>query len=153
MASHMPVNHSLRPLYRGLALLAGLFVLAFGVLGYLDSQGEPLFYQGEASALGLKTNPAFSYASIAAGVAVLLATLVGRNLDRFVDMWVGVGFMIVGTAMLALMHTDSNVLNFTMATCIVSYLIGSVLFTAGMYVKVGSVAKAAAEEKHRVGAA
>lgn len=153
MASHMPVNHSLRPLYRGLALLAGLFVLAFGVLGYLDSQGEPLLNQGEASAFGLKTNPAFSYASIAAGVAVLLATLVGRNLDRFVDMWVGIGFLIAGTVMMALMRTDSNVLNFTMATCIVSYLIGSVLFTAGMYVKVGSAAKAAAEEKHRVGAA
>ncbi|MEU7821282.1 DUF4383 domain-containing protein [Catellatospora sp. NPDC049133] len=150
MASHMPVNHSLRPLYRALALFAGLFVLAFGLLGYLDSQGEPLFYQGESSALGLKTNPAFSYASIAAGAAVLLATLVGRNLDRFVDMWVGVGFMLAGTAMLALMHTDSNVLNFEMATCIVSYLIGSVLFTAGMYVKVGPAAKAAAEEKHRL---
>ncbi|MFD0595685.1 hypothetical protein ACFQZ4_28000 [Catellatospora coxensis] len=68
-------------------------------------------------------------------------------------MWVGAGFLLVGTAMLALMHTDSNVLNFTMATCIVSYLIGSVLFTAGMYVKVGSAAKAVAEEKHRHGTA
>ncbi|MEV4417001.1 DUF4383 domain-containing protein [Catellatospora sp. NPDC049609] len=151
MASHMPVNHSLRPLYRGLALLAGLFVLAFGVLGYLESQGQPLFHQGDVRALGLKTNPAFAYASLGAGVAVLLATLVGRNLDRFVNMWVGVGFLIVGTAMMALMRTESNVLNFTMATCIVSYLIGSVLFTAGMYVKVGSAAKAAAEEAHRQG--
>lgn len=152
MASHMPVNHSLRPLYRGLALLAGLFVLSFGVLGYLETQGDPLFDQGDARALGLRTNPAFAYASLGAGAAVLLATLVGRNLDRFVDMWVGAGFLIVGTAMMALLHTESNVLNFTMATCLVSYLVGSVLVTAGMYVKVGSTAKAAAAQAHRQGA-
>jgi hypothetical protein len=66
-------------------------------------------------------------------------------------MWVGIGFLLAGTAGLALMHTDANVLNFTMATCVVSYLIGSVLLTAGMYVKVGSRRKAAVEEAHRTG--
>ncbi|MDI1460002.1 DUF4383 domain-containing protein [Catellatospora sp. KI3] len=136
MASHMPVNHSLRPLYRGLALLTGLFVLAFGVLGYLESQGDPLFAAGDARALGLRTNPAFAYASLAAGVLVLLATLVGHNLDRLVNTWIGAAFLIVGTAMLALMGTEHNVLNFTLATCIASYAIGSILLTAGMYARV-----------------
>jgi hypothetical protein len=37
--------------------------------------------------------------------------------------------------MLLMNRQDTNVLNFTMATCIVSFLIGSVLATAGMYVK------------------
>ncbi|MBV1849192.1 DUF4383 domain-containing protein [Catellatospora tritici] len=136
MASHMPVNHSLRPLYRGLALLTGLLVLAFGVLGFLDSQGDPLFAAGDAQALGLPTNPALAYGCLAAGVLVLLATLVGHNLDRHVDTWVGSAFLVVGTAMLVLMGTEHNILNFTLATCIVSYAIGSILLTAGMYVRV-----------------
>jgi hypothetical protein len=151
MASHMPVNHSLRPLYRALSLLVGLFVLVFGLLGYLASQGAPLFDQGAARALGLKTNPAFAYASLVAGVVVVLATLVGRNVDRFVNLWVGMGFLLVGTVMMFLMRTESNIFNFTMATCVVSYLIGSVLFAAGLYVKVGTAQQAAAEELVRHG--
>jgi hypothetical protein len=140
MASHMPVNHSLRPLYRALALAAGLFVLVFGVVGFLATQGDPIFEPGAGRALGLRTNPAFSYASIAAGVLVVLSTLVGRNLDRFINLWVGTAFLIAGTAMLALMGSDMNVLNFTMVTVIVSYVIGSVLLTAGLYVKTARTA-------------
>ncbi|GHJ50374.1 hypothetical protein Cs7R123_77160 [Catellatospora sp. TT07R-123] len=136
MASHMPVNHSLRPLYRLLALLTGLFVLAFGVLGFLESQGDPLFEAGGARALGLRTNPALAYACLGAGVLVLLATLVGHNLDRLVNTWIGAAFLIAGTAMLALMNTEHNVLNFTLASCIAAYAVGSVLLTAGMYVRV-----------------
>lgn len=135
MASHMPVNHSLRPLYRALALAAGLFVLVFGVVGFLVTQGDPIFEPGPERALGLHTNPAFSYASVVAGALIVLSTLVGRNIDRFVNIWVGSAFLIAGTAMMALMGSDLNVLNFTMITCIVSYTIGSVLLTAGMYVR------------------
>ena len=41
--------------------------------------------------------------------------------------------MAVGTALLALLHTELNVLNFSMATVIVSFSIGLLLFTAGLY--------------------
>jgi hypothetical protein len=135
MASHMPVNHSLRPLYRALALVAGLFVLAFGIAGFLATQGDPIFEPGAERALGLRTNPALSYACIAAGALVLVATLIGRNLDRFVNLYVGTLFLIAGTAMMPLMGGDSNVLNFTMVTCIAAYAVGSVLLTAGLYGK------------------
>jgi membrane-associated HD superfamily phosphohydrolase len=140
MASHMPVNHSLRPLYRVLALAAGVFVLIFGVIGFLVTQGDPILEPGAERALGLRTNPAFSYVSIATGALVVLSTVVGRNFDRFINLWVGSAFLIVGTAMLALMGSDMNVLNFTMVTVIVSYVIGSVLFTAGLYVKTARTA-------------
>jgi hypothetical protein len=136
MAMHFPTNHPLRPLYRGLALLAGLFMLTLGVLGYLETADEALFASSGATALGLKVNLAFSYASIATGALVVLATLVGRNLDRFVYLWVGAGHLLAGTAMMLLMgNPDTNYLNFTIVTCVVSFLIGSVLATAGMYVK------------------
>lgn len=136
MSLHFPVNHPLRPLYRTLALLAGLFVLIFGVVGFFATQGTPLFEVGDEQAFGLRTNPAFSYASIVAGVVIVLATLLGRNFDRVIYLWVGSVFLLAGTAMMLLMGQDeTNFLNFTMATCVVSYLIGSVLTTAGMYVK------------------
>jgi hypothetical protein len=137
MAMHFPSNHSLRPLYRALALITGLFMLVLGVLGYLKTAGEGLFETGDWAVLGLKVNPAFSYASIASGTLVIVATLIGRNVDRFVYLWAGVGHLLIGTAMLLLMGDPAtNYLNFTIVTCIVSYLIGSVLATAGMYSKV-----------------
>jgi hypothetical protein len=136
MSLHFPVNHPLRRTYRTAAFLAGLFVLAFGVTGFFTTQGAPLFEVGDDRALGLRTNPAFSYASIAVGALIVLATLLGRNVDRFIYLWAGTGFLLAGTVMMLLMgQPDTNVLNFTMATCIVSFLIGSVLATAGMYVK------------------
>jgi hypothetical protein len=136
MSLHFPVNHPLRRIYRTAAFLAGLFVFAFGVTGFFTTQGAPLFEVGGDRALGLRTNPAFSYASIAVGALVVLATVLGHNIDRFIYLWAGTGFLLAGTVMMLLMgHPDTNVLNFTMATCIVSFLIGSVLATAGMYVK------------------
>lgn len=136
MSLHFPVNHHLRPLYRALSLLAGLYVLIFGGVGIVATQGDPLFEAGDATALGLKTNPAFSYLSVIAGAVVVLATLIGRNVDRIVYLWTGTGFLVAGTAMMLLMgDAKTNFLNFTIVTCAVSYVIGSVLGTAGMYVK------------------
>lgn len=136
MSLHFPVNHPLRPLYRGLAFLAGLFVMAFGVVGFFTTQGAPLFEVGDDRALGLRTNPAFAYASLAMGALVIAATVLGRNFDRIVYLWAGAGFLIAGTAAMLVLHRQElNILNFTMATCVVSFIIGSVLGAAGMYTK------------------
>jgi Domain of unknown function (DUF4383) len=136
MALHFPSNHPLRPLYRGLAFIAGLYVLIFGVLGYFETLDAPLFQVGPDRVLGLRTNPAFAYASIVTGLLVVLATLLGRNIDRFIYLWAGFGFLFVGTLMMLLMgEQETNYLNFTITTCVVSYVIGAVLATAGMYVK------------------
>ncbi len=131
--SHYPVNHPLRPFYRVLAALAGLYVLVFGVVGAVQTIGSPMFDRSDVVALGLRTNLAFALLSVGAGVVILLATLVGRNVDRAVNLWGGVGFMTVGTALMALLHTDLNVLNFSIVTVMVSFGIGLLLFTAGMY--------------------
>lgn len=138
--SHIPVNHPLRPLYRALAALVGAFVLVFGALGFAASTGEPFFDQGDATALGLPTNLAFSVTSVVAGLAILLAVFVGRNVDHVVNLWGGVAFLVVGLGGLALLRTDLNLLNFSMATVIVSFLIGIVLLAAGLYGRSGSAA-------------
>jgi hypothetical protein len=131
--SHFPVNHPLRPFYRVLATFAGLYVLAFGVVGIARGSGSPFFDRGELIVLGLRTNLAFAVASVVAGAVILLAIFVGRNLDYAVNVWGGVVFMVAGTAGLALLETGLNVLNFSMATVIVSFVIGMLLFTAGLY--------------------
>jgi hypothetical protein len=138
--SHYPVNHPLRPLYRVLSALAAIYVLMFGLVGIVQTGSGELFDRGDMVVLGLRTNLAFAVASVVAGAVILLASFVGRNVDRQVNLWGGVVFMAAGTALLALLDTDLNVLNFSMATVIVSFGIGLLLFTAGLYGKSGPVA-------------
>jgi hypothetical protein len=149
--SHIPVNHHLRPLYRVLAALTGLYVLIFGIVGLAQTSGGEFFARTDTWALGLRTNLAFSLVSAVAGAILLISVLIGRNVDRFVYLALATVFLVAGGAMMALMQTDSNLLNFSMATCVVSFLIGSVLGIAGLYGKVGSVEQAAAEEAFRHG--
>jgi hypothetical protein len=140
--SHIPVNHPLRPLYRLLVASVGLYVLAFGVIGAIRTAGSQFFDRTEVSVLGLRTNLAFALLSILSGVVILVALFVSRNIDAGVNLWGGVGFMVVGTAMLAVIVTDLNVLNFDIVTVIVSFSIGLLLFTAGLYGRTASVKSA-----------
>jgi hypothetical protein len=137
--SHLPVNHHLRPLYRTIAALTGLWLITFGAVGWSQTSRARWFARGDWSALGLPTNRAFAAASLLAGAVVLVAALVGRNVDRFVNLWGGAGFVVAGTAMMALAHTGANVLNFSIVTCIASYVIGLLLLAAGLYGRVATV--------------
>ncbi|MGE5827604.1 MAG: DUF4383 domain-containing protein [Micromonosporaceae bacterium] len=148
---HTPVNHHLRPFYRVLAALVGVYVLVFGAVGFLTTRDRPAFDRSGESALGLQTNLGFSVASLVAGAVILLALLIGHNVDYVINFVGGLAFLVAGMAMMALLHTDLNVLNFSMATCIVSFVVGTVLFAAGLYGKVGSAQAAAVEEALRRG--
>jgi hypothetical protein len=147
--AHAPVNHPLRPLYRVLSALIGLYVLLFGVVGVVETRGGDAFAQDATVVLGLRTNLAFSVLSIVAGLTVLAGVAVGRNVDQFINKWGGYAFLTVGILALALLRTDANYLNFSMATCIVSFVIGMALLAAGLYGKAGTVQDAAAEEAFR----
>jgi hypothetical protein len=131
--NHFPINHRLRRIYRTLAGLAGLYVLIFGIVGVIRADGSGLFGRGHIVALGLRTNMAFSILSIVVGALVIGATLYGRNLAHFVHFFGGLVFLLAGLAMLAVLRTSANFLNFTVATCVVSYIIGLVMLTAGLY--------------------
>ncbi|HET6213414.1 MAG TPA: DUF4383 domain-containing protein [Micromonosporaceae bacterium] len=149
--SHIPVNHHLRPLYRVLATLTGIFVLVFGIVGLTRTRGTDLFAHGSTTALGLRTNLAFSLLSIVAGAVIVVVTVIGRNLDHFVNIWGGALFLVAGAVMMLLMRTSANFLNFSMSTCIVSFLIGMALLAAGLYGKTGSPDAARVEEAFRHG--
>src|SRR3954453_5065200 len=131
MAAHFPINHHLRPLYRLLSGGRSLYMLVFGVVGFVQTSGAPFFTRDEAEwVLGLRTNPAFSLLSIIAGVVVLGANIVGRNLAHQVNQLAGVVLACGGMASPAFMQTDANVFAFSMANVIVTFILAGVIGTA-----------------------
>lgn len=142
--SHIPINHPLRPVYRVLGGLAGVWLLAFGVSGLVRTSGADWFARGDWTALAVPTNRAFAAVSVVAGLVVVVAALVGRNVDRFVNLWGGIGFLAGGTLLMAVSHTELNVFNASVITSIVSYVLGLVLLAAGLYGKVAPVQGGAA---------
>ena len=69
---------------------------------------------------------------------MLGGAVIGGNVAHWINLIGAVVFLVAGMAMMILLQTDLNFLGFTMATCIVSFVIGLVLFTAGLYGKTGT---------------
>lgn len=136
--AHFPVNHPLRPTYRALGGLTGLYLVIFGILGLVETGGEGFFDQGDGAVIGQGTNLGYSVIAIATGLIILIGTGLGRNIDVPINKVLGYGFMALGLAELAVLRTDANYLNFTIPTVIVTMVIGLVLLLASMYGKVGS---------------
>jgi hypothetical protein len=126
--AHFPINHPARPIYRVLSGLIGLYFVVFGVVGLFSD--ERVFGQG--------TNVANSLLSIVIGAIVLVAVVVGRNLDASVPRYLGYALMALGLLTLAFVRTDANVLNHSVATSAVWMVLGITLMVSGMYSKVGS---------------
>lgn len=151
--AHIPVNHPMRPLYRTLAGLIGLYILVFGIIGLIQTAGDPLFDRGDVWVLGLRTNLAFAILSIVYGAVLLAGAVIGGNVEHMINLGAGVVFIVVGLAMMTLMQTDANILNFSMVNSIVSFIFGLLVLTAGLYDKVGSAEDVEAEEAYRHNAA
>jgi uncharacterized protein DUF4383 len=147
MSSHIPVNHPLQPWYRLLGAAAGVYVLLFGIFGVIRTGGDSLFHRGGEEVFGLRSNLAFAVISIVAGAIILVGAMIGRNIDHYINLAGGVVFLVAGMLMLGLLQTTANFLNFQIATCVVSFTIGIVLFTAGLYGRVGDP-KTEAQEVH-----
>lgn len=147
--AHIPINHPLRPLYRTLAGLVGLYILIFGIIGLTETAGDPLFDRGNVWVLGLRTNLAFAIVSVVYGAVLIGGAVIGRNVGHMINLAAGLIFVVVGLVMLTLMQTDANILNFSMVNSIVSFVFGLLAFTAGLYDKVGSPDDVAAEEHYR----
>ncbi|MBO4206004.1 DUF4383 domain-containing protein [Micromonospora echinofusca] len=147
--AHFPVNHPARPLYRAVAALVGLYILVFGVVGVVQTWGEPLFDRGSHWALGLRTNLAFSLVSVIFGIVLLIGASRRSNLGHYMNLTAGVVFMVTGMAMMTVLQTSANFLNFSMSTVIVSLVFGLLLLATGLYDKVGPDEHAEAEEAYR----
>ncbi len=149
---HLPINHRLRPLYRFLAGLIGLYVLAFGIIGLIRTWGDAFFGQENLPrVLGLSTNPAFSLLSIGMGLLLLVALVLGNNIDHYVNLAAGAVFVFAGLLMMTLLRTDLNLLGFSMTNVVVSLIFGMLMITTGLYTRVGPAEEAEAEEEFRRG--
>jgi hypothetical protein len=147
---HNPVNHPARPIYRAIGGLTGVYLVLFGVLGIVETSGGEFFAQDDTLVLGQGTNLGGSLVSAVLGAIILVATLIGRNVDTTVNKSLGYALMALGLAALAVLRTDANYLNFSVATTIVLMIVGLVLLMVGMYSKVGSDEEAQAFESARL---
>jgi hypothetical protein len=146
---HNPVNHPLRPLYRALAALAGAYLIVFGVVGLIVTPGNGLFGQPDDRVLGQGANLFWSIVSLIVGAVVVLVTVIGRNLDTQVNYLIGWGLLVIGTYELAVSRTDANFLKFTIATVVVTYLVGLMLILSSLYTKVAPPSEAGAPRQER----
>ena len=136
--AHNPINHPARPVYRSIGGLIGLYLVVFGLLGIGRTAGAPLWARDDTVVLGQGANLGSSVLAGVVGLVLLIATGLGRNIDVAVNKFFGYALMTLGLAALSFLRTDANYLNYSVATCVVTMLIGLALLTAGMYGKVGS---------------
>jgi hypothetical protein len=133
--AHNPVNHPLRPIYRALGALAGLWFVLFGIVGLITNAGDDFFAVKSEHVLGLGSNMFASIISLVSGLIVVVATVLGRNLDTEAYKYLGWGVLTVASYGLATSRTDANFLGFTIETVMADYVVGLVLVLAGLYIK------------------
>jgi hypothetical protein len=149
--AHNPVNHPLRPMYRVVGFIAGAYLVVFGIVGLIQTSGENITGSTGVRVLGQETNLLWSIIALAAGAIVLITTAIGRNLDTEADKYLGWGLLVAGSYELAFSRTDANVFGFSIATVVVTYIVGLVLITAGLYSKVAPSSQAGAPRQVREG--
>lgn len=149
--AHYPVNHHLRPMYRGLAALAGAYLVVFGVVGFITVGGDGLFGHPEDRILGQGGNLAWSILSLVIGAIVVGTTVLGNNKDTNAHRFLGWALMVIGSYELAVSRTDANFLDFSISTVVVTYLVGLALLTAGLYTKIERPENAGAPRQVREG--
>src|SRR5919107_278297 len=104
--AHIPVNHPMRPLYRALSALSGVYLVLFGIVGLIVTPGNGLFGRPDDRVLGQGANLFWSIVAIIIGAIVLIATALGRNLDVQAGKYIGWGLLVVATYELAVSRTD-----------------------------------------------
>ena len=131
---NLPEDHRLSRVYRYAAALIGLWLLVFGVLGFFDQLA--FFDTGGDRIAGLSTNAVLSTISVVVGLVLIAGAFIGGNVAAQLNLIVGVLFLVSGFANMCVLRTSWNVLNFSMANVIFSFVTGIVLLTFGLYGRV-----------------
>jgi Domain of unknown function (DUF4383) len=149
--AHNPVNHPLRPIYRGLGFLAGAYLVVFGIVGLIQTSGHDFTGNIGVRVLGQESNLLWSILALIIGAIVLIATVIGRNVDTEADRFLGWGLLVIGSYGLATSRTDADFLGFSISTVVVTFLLGLVLITTSLYSKVAPASQAGAPRQAREG--
>jgi hypothetical protein len=136
--AHIPINHHLRGLYRAVAALCGLYLVALGIYGIVKTSGLELFAQDDLPEVWRQQlNPASAGMLLVFGGVVVIATALGRNLDHFGNFWIGQILVLVSLLSMAVLRTDANLLGFNMTSVIVVMVVGTLILASSLYAKVG----------------
>ena len=149
--AHNPVNHPLRPIYRIVGFIVGAYLVVFGVLGLIQTAGEPFAEHTGVRVIGQETNLLASILALVAGALVLVGTVIGRNLDVAIDKYLGWGLLVIGSYSLAAARSDANFLGYSVSTVVVTYLVGLLLITISLYSKVVPQSQAGSPRQVREG--
>ena len=131
---HLPLNHDLRGFYRTVMVIGGLLLAIWGVL-WIAADG---FGGDGASVGGLQANGTFGVLSVLMGLALVVAAVLGRNLDHWL------GFLIAGLAMLlgvfglTFVRTTPEPFALSVSTCVALLSFGTVIICAASYVGTGT---------------
>ena len=136
--AHYPLNHHLRQTYRLFAVAAGAYLLLVGVIGLIETWGDPFFHRGSNWALGLRVNSAASWILLVAGLVVLVPAAIGGNVHHRVNLVFGWVLMAGAMIVMTMIQTDANVLNVSMVNVIVLAALGLIVVVSGLYGKVES---------------
>jgi hypothetical protein len=116
------------------ALVVGLFLLVFGILGFagglafFSTEGEPV--------LGMSSNGLLSALSVVVGAVLIGADLLGPRIASTVMIVVGSLFLLSALVNLAVLRTSFNVLAFEMSNVLFSIVVGLALLVLGAYGRV-----------------
>jgi drug/metabolite transporter (DMT)-like permease len=125
----LPVNHPLHRVYRVTAGLVGAILAVFGLLGLLLS----------GDILKLPASSAFSVICLLAGLVLIGAAVVGRNVAAETNAWIGALLIVVGlVGLLSMGDPNSNFLDVSMADVTLLFVAGMLLLAAGFYGQVGA---------------
>ncbi|MFD9258207.1 DUF4383 domain-containing protein [Streptomyces sp. NPDC059538] len=136
LSDELPVDHHLATVYRYGALLCGLILLAFGILGFADAL-RPFDTRGDTIA-GMTTNTTLSVISVVVGLALAAGAFIGGNFASTLNITVGALFLLSGFAHIFVLDKDANVLGFGMTNVMFSFVMGLIIMTFGMYGRVSS---------------
>ncbi len=134
MEEHLPLDSPIGVVYRVGGAISGIFLLVFGVLGFL-SGGKFFSTQGHV-VLGLHTNGMLSLISVIFGLVLLGGAVLGGNVAASLNTAVGCVLLVSGLLNLALIRSDANFLAFQMSNIIFSFAVGLVLLSCGLYGRV-----------------
>jgi hypothetical protein len=131
---NMPEDHPFSRPYRFGGGLVGAVLLVFGVLGFFD---QLAFFDSEGDRVaGLSTNSVLSTISVVVGAVLIVGAVIGGNVAANVNSIVGALFLISGFANMCVLRTSWNVLNFSMANVIFSFVVGTLVLMFGFYGRV-----------------
>ncbi len=111
-----------------------MILVVFGSLGFANQLS---FFDTDGSSIaGLSSNGLLSLISLLVGAVLITGAAVGGNVASTVNMTVGSLFLLSGFVHLFILDRSANILDFSMANVIFSFLMGLLILTFGMYGRV-----------------